>query len=90
MRIGGNNRGKPSILKMTKGITKLFLVDSYVLFPVESISAMYIFVLSIINEKSRIFGTLAEITGPNMLIIQLIMHNTNMYIAEIDSTEQNT
>ena len=75
---------------MIKGITKLFLVDSYVLFPVESISAMYIFVLSIINEKSRIFGTLAEITGPNMLIIQLIMHNTNMYIAEIDSTEQNT
>ena len=69
MRIGGNNRGKPAILKMTKGITKLFLVDSNVLFPVESISAMYIFVLSIINEKISIFGTLAEITGPNMLII---------------------
>ena len=75
---------------MIKGTTKLFLVDSYVLFPVESISAMHIFVLSIINEKISIFGTLAEITGPNMPIIQLIMHNTNMYIAEIDSTEQNT
>ena len=48
---------------MIKGITKLFLVDSYVFFPVESISAIYIFVLSIINETISIFDTLAEITG---------------------------
>ena len=48
---------------MVKGFTKHFSVDSYVFFPVESISAIYIFVLCIINEIISIFDTWAEITG---------------------------
>ena len=42
---------------------KLFSVDSYVFFPVESISAIYMFVLCIINEIISIFGPLTGITG---------------------------
>ena len=50
---------------MIKGISKLFLVDTYVFFPVESISAIYMFVLCIIYDIISIFGALAELTGEN-------------------------
>ena len=53
---------------MIKGISKLFSDDIYVFFHVESISAIYMFVLCIINEIISIFGTLAEITGGNQLL----------------------
>ena len=60
---------------MIKGITKLFSVDSDVFFAVESISAMYIFVICILNEIISIFDPWAEITGKTLLSIQkYILH----------------
>ena len=59
---------------MIKGISKLFSVDTYVFYPVEAISAIYMFVLCIINKIISIFGTLAEITGNSTVVYQKTVH----------------
>ena len=65
---------------MIKGLTKLFSVDTYVVPPVESISAIYMLVLCILNEIISIFGPLTEITGKPAFIKKKALPNYSQLI----------
>ena len=62
---GQKEQDKPC-KNLIKLFTKLFSVDSYVFFPVESNSAMYHLISRIVNEIISIFDTWAEITGKTL------------------------